>query len=867
MRPSSIVIAIAIAILAVSIWALANRPEQEPPWPERIQGFCFSPFQAGQSPLERKYPSEKQLEADLSLLQGKSHAIRTYTVEENLVKIPELSRKYGINVASGVWIDDDKEQNQAFMQTFLTSAVKNPNIVRAIIGNEVLLRKDLTLEELSVYLDQARKELEIPVSTAEPWHVWVKQHELADHVDYLAVHMLPYWEGVHVDQAVDYVVDKIELLKSLFPRKPIVIAEVGWPSKGRTVRSAVASTANQAAFLRRFLYRAQEEKYIYYVMEAFDQPWKRHTEGAVGAYWGVYDVTRQEKFPFTQPIVPIPNWLLLAGVSVFIALVTFAILLIDSQTLGNRGRGFLAVLVFATASGAVWVVYDYIHQYLTVGTVIVGLVMISGMVGVIVVLLTEAHEWAETRWLLRLRRPLNPITIVDEDLPMVSIHVPAYNEPPAMLIQTLDALAALDYPRFEVVTVDNNTRDPKVWKPVEAHCRKLGPRFRFFHVRPLAGFKAGALNFALFHTHKAAQIIAVIDSDYMVKPNWLRELIPQFKEPRVGIVQAPQDYRDGAVNAFKAMCYIEYRGFFFIGMVTRNERNAIIQHGTMTLIRRSVLEQVDGWGEWCITEDAELGLRIFEQGFEALYIPRSYGRGLMPDTFVDYKKQRYRWAYGAMQILRRHFSLLFSAKGSWLRHGQRYHFIAGWLPWLADGANLFFNLGALLWSYAMIVDPLKFDPPLVIFSILPLSLFVFKIGKLLYLYRTRLNASLVQTLAAAAAGLSLSHTIAKAVIAGLFTSEKPFFRTPKMAEASLLKQALAASLEELLLLAALLSAASTIALLQNLDTLDMALWVIVLVVQSLPYAATFLVAMVSGFPRLPAKLVDRRKGKALSSNP
>ncbi len=858
MKFSSVIIAVSIAILAVSLWALANRPDQEPPWPTRIQGFSFSPFQPGQSPLERVYPSERQIDADLALLQGKTHAIRTYSVEDVLVKIPELARKHDINVAFGVWIDADVARNQADMQRFLETSVKSTNIVRAVVGNEVLLRGDIPIDQLAEYLDLARQELEIPVSTAEPWHVWVKHHELAEHVDYLAVHMLPYWEGVHIDAAVDYVVEKINLLKTLFPDKPIVIAEVGWPSNGRTRQAAVASPANQAIFLRRFLERAQQENYIYYVMEAFDQPWKRVSEGSVGAYWGVYNDMRQEKFPFTQPIVPIANWYLLAGVSVLIAMVTFAILLIDSQTLGSKGRGFLAVLVFAVASGAVWVVYDYIHQYLTVGSVIVGLVMISGMIGVIVVLLTEAHEWAEARWIIRLRRPFSPVLVDDGQLPMVSVHVPAYNEPPDMVMQTLDALAALDYPRFEVLVVDNNTRDPNIWEPVAAHCGTLGPRFRFFHVSPLAGFKAGALNYALTHTDPAASIIAVIDSDYRVSPNWLRDLVPQFKDPQVGIVQAPQDYRDGAENAFKAMCYAEYRGFFFIGMVTRNERNAIIQHGTMTLIQRSVLERIGGWSEWSITEDAELGLRIFENGFEAAYISRSYGRGLMPDTFTDYKKQRYRWAYGAMQILRRHVSFLTARKESRLRNGQRYHFIAGWLPWLADGANLFFNLAALLWSVAMIVDPLHVDPPLVIFSILPLCLFAFKIGKLFYLYRTRVDATLSQTLAASAAGLALSHTIAKAVVSGLFTRGKPFFRTPKMAGASALIQALAGSAEEIFLLAAMLSATTAIGLMQKMDTLDMNLWVIVLVVQSLPYAATLFVALVSGFPRLSSRLVDWR---------
>ena len=101
-------------------------------------------------------------------------------------------------------------------------------------------------------------------------------------------------------------------------------------------------------------------------------------------------------------------------------------------------------------------------------------------------------------------------------------------------------------------------------------------------------------------------------------------------------------------------------------MVTRNERNAIIQHGTMTLVRRSVLEQVGGWSEWCITEDAELGLLIFREGHEAIYIPKSDGRGVMPDSFSGYRNQRFRWAYGAVQIMRRHAAELLGIRNNFV---------------------------------------------------------------------------------------------------------------------------------------------------------------------------------------------------------
>src|SRR6185312_3954346 len=188
-----------------------------------------------------------------------------------------------------------------------------------------------------------------------------------------------------------------------------------------------------------------------------------------------------------------------------------------------------------------------------------GVLLLLGMLGVILVLLAEAHEWAEAHWVTSRRRLGPPMRANGEPQPKVSIHVPAYNEPPAMLIETLEALARLDYSNFEVLVIDNNTRDEAVWRPVEAHCAKLGERFRFFHVAPLAGFKAGALNFALRETATDAGIVAVIDSDYVVESNWLRDLVPGFQDERIAIVQAPQDYRDESQSAFKAMCYAEYR--------------------------------------------------------------------------------------------------------------------------------------------------------------------------------------------------------------------------------------------------------------------------------------------------------------------
>jgi exo-beta-1,3-glucanase (GH17 family)/cellulose synthase/poly-beta-1,6-N-acetylglucosamine synthase-like glycosyltransferase len=852
MRASSIVVAAVFAALTFALWAWLNRPSPEPPWPDHVQGMAFSPFGSGQDPVPQVLPTPEQLDADLRLLAGKVTAVRTYSSLKSLGQIPDIAARHQLKVAQGAWVDRQLATNELEIAAAIDLANHHANVIRLVIGNEVILRNDLSVAELSRQLDRVRAAVEQPVSTAEPWDVWLKNPQLVEHVDYIAVHLLPYWEGIPVDQAIDYLAMRVAELERAYPDKQVVIAEVGWPSAGRTRDGAVASTSNEAMFLRRFLQRARDEGYIYYIMEAFDQPWKARYEGAVGAYWGVYNVDREPKFAFVAPIVRIPQWQTLAAISVVLATMVLALLYVHSRTLDARGRSLLAIVVYAVTAAAVWIIYDYSQQYFTVRSVLIGGPLILSMFVVIAVLIAEAHEWAEAHWAIPRRRPLS-IAPAGTPLPKVSIHVPAYNEPPQMLIETLDALARLDYPDYEVIVIDNNTRDEAVWRPVEQHCRHLGARFRFFHVDPLPGFKAGALNFALARTAPDASVIAVIDSDYQVEPAWLRDLVPGLAEQKVAIVQAPQDYRDGGESAFKAMCYAEYRGFFLIGMITRNERNAIIQHGTMTLVQRQALLEAGGWAEWCITEDAELGLRLFEHGYEAQYLPRSYGRGLMPETFTDYKKQRFRWAYGAVQILRAHARALFSHTDERLTRGQRYHFVAGWLPWLADGLNLLFTIAALAWSFAMIVEPHRIDPPLIMFSAVPLALFTFKLVKLAHLYAARVGANIRQTLAAALAGLALSHTIGVAVVKALFTRNQPFFRTPKSKQPHAIAQGISAARTESLMLLAMLTAAWGLTRLpEELKGPDVSVWVAVLLIQAVPYGAAVLVSLISALS-LPAR--------------
>ncbi|MGB8275996.1 MAG: glycosyltransferase [Alphaproteobacteria bacterium] len=850
MKRTSLAILLLIVAVNFALWATVGRPVHESDWKGIIRGVSFSPYRESDDPGAGRHPSPAEIDEDLRLLQGTTERVRTYSSLDGLDLVPYLARPYGLRVTAGAWLDTNLERNDEEIRHLVTAVRNNRNVDRVLVGNESLLRGDLTVGQLVGYLRKVRATLRAPVSTAEPWHIWLKHPELAREVDFIAVHILPYWEGASEDAAVAFVLDQYTRVKAAFPGRTVVLSEVGWPSNGRSLRDAVPSIANEAKFLRKFLNAARDHDIDYYVMEAFDQPWKADSEGSVGAYWGIFDADRQPKFAMAGPIHPVRAWLTLFAVASALALFPMAWFLERAREWRLRGQVFFAGLMQGSASALVWAVYEGASVYMSTAGALVFTALTLALGLILVILVVEGFEMAELLWVRRLSRlfpSVAPARPSLSDSPRVSIHLPICNEPPEMVIETLQALNRLDYPDFEVIVVDNNTRDPEVWRPVEAFCRGLGPRFRFFHLDRCPGFKAGALNFALTHTDPAAGIVGVIDSDYVVESDWLKSLVPYFANARVAFVQAPQDYRDGAQTLFKRMAYWEYAGFFGIGMVQRNERNAIIQHGTMTLIRRQALEDAGRWAEWCICEDAELGLRLFEAGHDSIYVRCSYGRGLMPDGFSGYKRQRFRWAYGAMQILKRHGPALVSRR-SGLTLGQRYHFLAGWLPWVADALNLAFTALGLLWTAGLVMAPKHFDFPPSFAVATAIALFGFKFVKGLWLYAARVRCGLADNIGAALAGLGLSYTVGRAMLMGLVTSNKPFLRTPKCESQPALVRALAAVRTEAVFLLALWTAAAAVVSVYGGADIEALVWVTLLLVQSLPFAAALATSLITTLP-------------------
>jgi hypothetical protein len=392
------------------------------------------------------------------------------------------------------------------------------------------------------------------------------------------------------------------------------------------------------------------------------------------------------------------------------------------------------------------------------------------------------------------------------------------------------------------VVVINNTPDPAYWQPIEEHCRTLGERFKFLNVDNLKGFKAGALRLALEHTAPDAEIIGVIDADYVVHPDWLRDLVPAFADPTVGLVQAPQDHRDGQRSLMHHAMNREYAGFFDIGMVQRNEYNAIIVHGTMCLIRRAALESVGGWSSDTICEDTDLGLSILEQGWQAHYTNQRYGHGLLPDNFEAYKKQRHRWAYGGFQIIKKHWRY-FLPGASRLTRDQKREFALGWLNWLgAESLGVVVALLNIAW--VPVVAFLDIAVPDRVLTLPIIASFLVSVAHFVTLYRLRVAIPGRHLFGAVFAAMSVQWTVAGAVAHHIVKDRLGFVRTAKGASlggglrrVSDFHAFWEATIAGLLILGALVLYHTNVK-----DVREINLFAIVLLVQAIPFIAASLLA-------------------------
>ena len=836
MRTVAAVVALVVCVHA-GLWTLLERQQAVSNVDGPLASISYSPYTRSQHPDYGDRPTAEQIRADLKILTPYTQAIRTYSSTGGGELVPAIAAEFGLKVTLGIWIDKNEARNEREIQAAIALARRYSNINAIVVGNETTLRAEKSVDDLLRLIQRVKRQSPVPVTTGEIWTVWIEHPELASAVDFIAAHILPYWDGFNATQAVDKTIEFYDKLRAAHPGKRIVIAEFGWPSAGYNMRQADPGRIEQASVLREFISRAEAYGIDYNIIEAFDQPWKTN-EGGVGMYWGVFDASRHAKFAWTGLVSDPDHWKIGALAVLLGLLVSLPILARGAATFGEAAA--LAVVANGVGAWLATVFAFWQTHYFVFGAafaLVLGIILLAPLVAIALARIEEIAVIVFGRGPRRLVAAALPAP--EGFAPKVSIHVPAHREPPEMLKVTLDAVARLDYPNFECIVVINNTPDPAFWRPIEDHCRVLGERFKFINEDNVSGYKAGALRLALTHTAADAEIIGVIDADYVVHPDWLKDLVPAFVDPKVGMMQAPQDHRDGDRTVMHHAMNGEYAGFFDIGMIQRNEANAIIVHGTMCLIRRAALVSAGGWPSDTIVEDCDLGLLVLEHGWQIHYTNRRYGHGLLPDTFEAYKKQRYRWAYGGFQILRKHWRYLLPGANGLTRE-QKREFAVGWLNWLgAESIGVAVAILNLVWvpvvAFAGIAIPDK------ILTIPILAAFVISLGHFVTLYRLRVAIPPAQMLGAVIAAMSVQWTVARAVGCGVWKETMPFTRTAKggaTCKGTEFPAFWEAALGILLLIGALVVLATNYKQIRELHV-----FAAVLVVQSLPFLAAVAIAI------------------------
>jgi exo-beta-1,3-glucanase (GH17 family) len=373
----------AVAGFIVAAWTWLGMPVEMPQAPtgpgEKLQCISYAPFRGEQNPFGPDVPIDaRQIDQDLAQLKQVTSCIRTYSIDHGLDQIPEVARRHGLKVMQGLWLSSLPDLSRKQVEGAVALANRYPDVITAVIvGNEVLLRGEMSAPQLARTIREVKAQVTVPVTYADVWEFWLRYREVAAAVDFVTVHILPYWEDFPIPaaNAARHVDDIRQQVAAAFPDKEVLIGEFGWPSAGRMREGARPSPVDQGRVLHDVLALAKQRGYRVNVIEAYDQPWKRQLEGTVGGHWGLFDGARRTlKFDWGVAVSNHPSWRQQAAGGVALAAVVFAAGLFGAGLAGAAPRplalrAWLAIALSAAASGTMigWTIANIPLESLTVG--------------------------------------------------------------------------------------------------------------------------------------------------------------------------------------------------------------------------------------------------------------------------------------------------------------------------------------------------------------------------------------------------------------------------------------------------------------------------------------------------------------------
>jgi exo-beta-1,3-glucanase (GH17 family) len=348
------------AIAAVWWWLATPITLARAPIDPNAKLLCvsYAPFRDTQTPLvPTTQISPEQIAQDLAQLAKISDCVRTYSVDNGLDQLPALAAKAGLKVIQGIWLGSNRLKNLAQVSTVVGLTKEYPGVISSVVvGNEVLLRGEMTTSDLAAMIRSVKSQVAVPVTYADVWEYWLRNREVYEAVDFVTIHILPYWEDfpIRAKYAAAHVDAIRRRMAVAFPGKEILIGETGWPSEGRMREGALPSRTNQARVVSEILGLAKQENFRVNLIEAYDQPWKRQLEGTVGGYWGLMDsVQRALKYPPGEAISNFPFWKLQMGCGMALSAFVFMAgwLTLRRRPWKPRLASWIAVAISATSAG------------------------------------------------------------------------------------------------------------------------------------------------------------------------------------------------------------------------------------------------------------------------------------------------------------------------------------------------------------------------------------------------------------------------------------------------------------------------------------------------------------------------------------
>jgi exo-beta-1,3-glucanase (GH17 family) len=325
----------------------------------KLMCVSYAPFRGAQTPLSpTTHVSAEEIAQDLEQLAKITDCVRTYSIENGLDQVPELAGKAGLKVIQGIWLGSNRLKNLAQIATVVHLAKEFPDVITSVVvGNEVLLRGEMTTADLAATIRSVKAQLAVPVTYADVWEYWLRNREIYEAVDFVTIHILPYWEDfpIRAKHAAAHVDDIRRRMAVAFPGKEILIGETGWPSEGRMREGALPSRTNQARVVSEILELAKRENFRVNLIEAYDQPWKRELEGTVGGYWGLFDSGRRAvKYPPGIPVSNYPAWKLQMACGMALSILVFGVgwLTLRRRPWKPRLASWIAVGIYATTAGS-----------------------------------------------------------------------------------------------------------------------------------------------------------------------------------------------------------------------------------------------------------------------------------------------------------------------------------------------------------------------------------------------------------------------------------------------------------------------------------------------------------------------------------